>query len=690
MYGLTADRKRVSPFAAPSDGVLVAVSVLLDGRGAGLGDRQSVRFVVYADRGGSPGLLLGTTSQVIVPRGAPASWIRIGLRSSVRLVAGTVYYLGVHSGPAEDVARYGNQLAVPGGMVQNDDSVADGPSRRFGVDIQRVDIGLAALGHFRVPAGSSSSTAAAARTNEVSIAGVPRVGGVLRAVSRSRSEDNTAPITHRWSRCAPSGTQCVPIRPGAGTTYRLKPADAGKRVRVEAFFAGGRPAVARSRFTAVIARARPAATPPSASGLANLWVHPRGGDCRRSPVPVAFAPERACGSLDAAYDAANRHSSASLVLVKGGAYSGQQITGSRSARSRIVFDEAPGESAVFEEIVQAGNGDTTSAGPDHLTLRNIETARFGPGAPNPENRYGLYVLAGSSDIRIENAIHGGFLIQGASKVSFVGGSFGPCRAARNLVQRCEINKVDFGLGLQSRDVLIDGVEFHGYDYNDECIEAEDCHWRSMYVNGVDGFTLRNSTFRDSIFSPWMTISGESAGGFGNSNILIENNQFGTAVSGRAGRYSSRGGLELAWCQNGSQPAYRNVTVRFNSFARGAGINLPGWYEAESSCRVTDFDVYGNIFGVRPSCTTSGVRWHHNVYVDHSARVCGYGDVVVRSRSMPFYAQDTPAPKPGSFALAGRHAAPDNRVPLAAGCPRRDAEGRTRGQGGFCDAGAFER
>lgn len=217
----------------------------------------------------------------------------------------------------------------------------------------------------------------------------------------------------------------------------------------------------------------------------------------------------------------------------------------------------------------------------------------------------------------------------------------------------------------------------------------------MYFNGADGVTLRNSTISDSVFAPWFTISGADAARSGNSNILVENNQFGSPVD------TSSDSFQLAWCSN-ARPGvtgYRNVTIRFNSFAYGNGsLTPPGTNGPRDTCRLSNVSVYGNVL-VKGYCQADQspehgndlgtVKWAYNVFVGPSA-CAGVGNVATGSSTVPFYARDTREPEPGAFAVSGAPAAPDNLVPAARGCPATDARGVRRPAGTRCDAGAFER
>ena len=147
----------------------------------------------------------------------------------------------------------------------------------------------------------------------------------------------------------------------------------------------------------------PVPGPGPGSGLAHLWIDGNGGSCTRSAVPVAYVDAAACGSAGVAYERANASSEGSTILIRGGTYSGFQIIGNRSSSNWIVFDAAPGESPVFTGGYMSIDSDGVSTrGPDYVVLRNLTTAQFGAGAPNPDNRYGVYVGPGSTHIRLEN------------------------------------------------------------------------------------------------------------------------------------------------------------------------------------------------------------------------------------------------------------------------------------------------
>jgi hypothetical protein len=148
-------------------------------------------------------------------------------------------------------------------------------------------------------AGSSAAAPkiAPTATTEPQLSGTPRVGQILRTTRGTWS--GTAPITYvyRWFRCqgrgAPDASDCVRIANASNTTYGVRQADAGFRIRsqVEATNADGS-GTATSNPTGVIQSARPVnTTEPSISGAAavgNRLSANRGEWVGEQPITYSF------------------------------------------------------------------------------------------------------------------------------------------------------------------------------------------------------------------------------------------------------------------------------------------------------------------------------------------------------------------------------------------------------------------
>jgi hypothetical protein len=299
------------------------------------------------------------------------------------------------------------------------------------------------------------------------------------------------------------------------------------------------------------------------------------------------------------------------------------------------------------------------------------------------------------------------MIHGSTDILVADSELGPCRA-RTIsnssltasLSGCGNNKVDH-FGAQPKRITFDNVLFHDYDFSSSCFSVAnggtntagqpDCHWEPMFVNGVDGFTLRNSIVRDSFMGIFFTLSGSAAAAVGNKNILVENNFFGTPVGYGPGRFNQRAysrveTVELD-CRGAVSYAFDNFVYRFNSASRNSGFVM---HDPNLGCaghKIRNVQVIGNI-GFRNACR-EGIMYRHNVYSNRGK--CHATDKNVRAGSrIPFYKSDTHVPRARDFRLAGPRGIADNRVPVLSGCPKRDRFGRRRGVRGFCDAGASER
>ena len=96
----------------------------------------------------------------------------------------------------------------------------------------------------------------------------------------------------------------------------------------------------------------PGPTPPPAppTGTANLWIDLNGGSCTRQATAGAYVDAQACGSWNAAYQAA---SPGDTVLVRGGTYPSQRVldrTNIAVGSTSIVFRPAPGESILMNSL----------------------------------------------------------------------------------------------------------------------------------------------------------------------------------------------------------------------------------------------------------------------------------------------------------------------------------------------------
>jgi glucose/arabinose dehydrogenase/PKD repeat protein len=129
---LPSDTKLVSRYTAAA-GRVVKLSAFLSGQGRGptKGKRgQPLRAVLYADSGGSPGALLGVSSEVTVLARAGFAWTDFTFPTPVTVAAGPIWMGFLTSSPASVAQlRYAD---TTGGSRTNGNGYTAGPSNPFG------------------------------------------------------------------------------------------------------------------------------------------------------------------------------------------------------------------------------------------------------------------------------------------------------------------------------------------------------------------------------------------------------------------------------------------------------------------------------------------------------------------------------------------------------------------------------
>ena len=114
-----------------------------------------------------------------------------------------------------------------------------------------------------------------------------------------------------------------------------------------------------------------------------MWVDTSGGSCTRQSTAGSYVDGAACGSFDAAYDAAQP---GDTIVIKGGNYGAQAITGEKGSTTPITIRSAPGETvAVDTGSTATSNWDVhtsyvTIIGP--MTVRHSMDVDVSAGNPN--------------------------------------------------------------------------------------------------------------------------------------------------------------------------------------------------------------------------------------------------------------------------------------------------------------------
>src|SRR4029077_4680843 len=100
---LTSNRKRANHYTLPTAGSVSRLSVYLEP--TAYPGQQTIEGVIYADSGGRPGALLGSSGTLPFSSPQAAGWHELGLPRARELPAGN-YWIGVMSGAISRVAGY--------------------------------------------------------------------------------------------------------------------------------------------------------------------------------------------------------------------------------------------------------------------------------------------------------------------------------------------------------------------------------------------------------------------------------------------------------------------------------------------------------------------------------------------------------------------------------------------------------
>jgi hypothetical protein len=266
-------------------------------------------------------------------------------------------------------------------------------------------------------AGSSvaATTVAPDNTADPRITGNPRVGQALRA--NRGTWTGTAPITYeyRWFRCTGAGaadaSDCQRISNGSDTTYSVRQADAGFRLRVQVI---GRNAdgqdTATSNPTSTISSAGPNNTKePSISGTAavgSILQANRGEWSGQQPITYSFAWQRCnaqgdnCSEIQGATDTAYEVRDADTgrtIRVRVTARNDRGTTSAISNQTGVVGGGTPPPPATG--AIEAGS---LQAAGDHMIVAQV---RF---SPNPVTSRTAPITA-----RVQVTARGGRPVSGA-------------------------------------------------------------------------------------------------------------------------------------------------------------------------------------------------------------------------------------------------------------------------------------
>ena len=126
-----AGLKEVSKYTAPVAGNVTKLTGYISGLGKTTGS-QPVRAVIYADAGGTPGVLLGVSNQVTIAAGRAWGWVDFTFASPIGIQAGTVW-MGYIAGSTGNLTQLRYDSATGDLRYnQNGGGYAAGASNPFG------------------------------------------------------------------------------------------------------------------------------------------------------------------------------------------------------------------------------------------------------------------------------------------------------------------------------------------------------------------------------------------------------------------------------------------------------------------------------------------------------------------------------------------------------------------------------
>jgi hypothetical protein len=406
------------------------------------------------------------------------------------------------------------------------------------------------------------------------------------------------------------------------------------------------------------------ASTAAAGPTANLWVDPDGGSCNRQARPAGYESGRACGSLQAAANAAAPND---VVLVRDGTYGGQKLSGSKPVTFR---GSGPGRPS-FGQIIQAASHQKLQ----HLLVENRDDQPV-PGCGQFVLDYTLFVCGADDtfDDVVVDALH-----HTAGDPARKGGLEVTDGATGLVFRNGEIRGVTDSKGFQggAAEMLIENTVFHDITLT-SAGAAVGVHNECAYITGGNGQTWRRNTF--SLCPIMAMFFANFIGGPPFSNVTIENNVFTHSLNDGGSWHD--GSSFVIPNGAGGQNQVNGWVIRYNTFEVSPDIeSTPGTGDDNGSAR-----YYGNL-GADGDCKAPEWTYSYNV-----GTTCGgTGEVNVpratndrgHPNQAPFYVD---AAK-GDFHL--RAGTPAVNHGDRERFPTVDADGSNRPLAAVPDAGAYE-
>ncbi len=420
---------------------------------------------------------------------------------------------------------------------------------------------------------------------------------------------------------------------------------------------------------------------PAASG--QIWVDTTPGSCTRTSGNYVDA--QSCGTFDAAYELAT---CGEVVYIRGGTYSPQTISGSKSCTNTWTMGATQGVTCTSCVDMQVAAGETVNMSSGEVNATDLIMEK-GSGTAFNIRYDGFEVCTVGSDLIFKDITWGGqWLINCAtantfSNVAIVGGSFAnfnvgnpnfgctqPCTG--NLAIYAQTCPVCGGTDVTLvTNFVVDGVTFSNIHTPGFATDPGNNHSGLIRIDGgYDGVWIRNTNQYDQIEVTTSQVqttncSGPCSGGSGSAidpkNVTITNNYFGSPqIASRAVNFNS----VLANCTN-----YRltyNTVINTNLYLFGC----PSETGTITAGNYSPWAVGADCFGTHLK----------NAWYGGSGSGCGSDTSTSGAAGLGGTSGfDIQA---GSFAI---------RAGEQANCPATDHNGTTRPSPAAtnCDAGAYE-
>jgi hypothetical protein len=400
----------------------------------------------------------------------------------------------------------------------------------------------------------------------------------------------------------------------------------------------------------------------AAARAANLWIDTNGGSCARRTTRGAYVDAQACGSLQAASNAA---APGDLILIRDGTYAGQLLEGSK----KLTFQGAgPGRPSFGQVITSASN----------VTLKHLLIENRNPPSQTVCSYFDYTLFTCGANQTYDDVIVDG-LNKGSGDANRRGGLQVESESTKLVFKNGEIRGIHDTKGFQggADGMLIENTYWHDIRLT-RAGGAAGVHNECAYITGGDNQTWRRNRF---ILCPVMAMFfANYAGGPPFSGVVVENNVF-THTLNDDGSWHDGASFVIPNGASG-QNQVNNWVVRYNTFEVSPDFgSTPGTGDDNGSAK-----FYGNL-GADGAC--GAPEWTYSYNVGETCR--GTGEIAVRDATnsssrpnrAPFYVN---APG-GDFHLRAG-AFPINRAHPDA-YPGSDRDGKNRLVGSAPDAGAYE-